>query len=161
MPSFDVVSEVPWAEVENALNQAQKELSQRFDFRGTDAAVERTPEGLLITATEEDRVKAALDVLQEKLVRRKVSLRYFDPQKPEKGPKGTSKMLVKVQEGIEKDKAKELVAFVKDTKVKVQAAIHEQSVRISGKKKDDLQTAIQELRRADLGIELQFKNFRD
>jgi uncharacterized protein YajQ (UPF0234 family) len=161
VPSFDVVSEVDWAEIANALNQAQKELSQRFDFRGTNAAVERTEAGIWVTASEEDRALAAFSVLQEKLIRRKVSLRHFDVQDPEKGPKGSSKILVKVIEGIEKDKAKEIVQLVKDSKIKVQAAIHEVSVRISGKKKDDLQGAIQLLRGADLGVELSYKNFRD
>jgi uncharacterized protein YajQ (UPF0234 family) len=161
MPSFDVVSELNWAEVDNALNQAQKELSQRFDFRGTDASVERTEEGLLIQASEEDRVRAALTVVQEKLIRRKVSLRHFDPQDPGRGPKGSSKIVVKVQEGIERDKAKEILSFVKESKLKVQAQIQDVALRISGKKKDDLQTAIQLLRGQDFGIELQFKNFRD
>lgn len=161
MPSFDVVSEVDWAEVGNALNQAQKELSQRFDFRGTDAAVEKTEAGIWVTASEEDRALAALTVLQEKLIRRKVSLRHFDTQDPTTGPKGSSKILVKVIEGIEKDKAREIVQLVKDAKLKVQAAIHEDSVRITGKKKDDLQSAIQLLRGADLGVELSYRNFRD
>jgi uncharacterized protein YajQ (UPF0234 family) len=161
VPSFDVVSEVDWAEIGNALNQAQKELSQRFDFRGTSAAVERTEAGIWVTASEEDRALAALSVLQEKLIRRKVSLRHFDTQDPVVGPKGSSKILVKVIEGIEKDKAREIVQLVKDSKIKVQAAIHEDSVRISGKKKDDLQAAIQLLRGADLGVELSYKNFRD
>jgi uncharacterized protein YajQ (UPF0234 family) len=161
MPSFDVVSELNWAEVENALNQAQKELSQRFDFRGTDATVERGEEGLLIRATEDDRVKAALDVVEEKLVRRKVSLKYFEPGKPEKGPKGSSKIVVKVTEGIDRDKAKQLILLVKESKLKVQAQIQDVALRITGKKKDDLQAAIALLRGADVGIELQFKNFRD
>ena len=161
MPSFDVVSELNWAEVENALNQAQKELSQRYDFRGTDATVERTEEGLMIRATEDDRVKAALDVVEEKLVRRKVSLKYFEPGKPEKGPKGSSKLLVKVTEGIDREKAKQLNLLVKESKLKVQAQIQDVALRITGKKKDDLQAAIAVLRGADLGIELQFKNFRD
>jgi hypothetical protein len=161
MPSFDVVSELNWAEVENALNQAQKELSQRFDFRGTEATVERTEEGLVIRASEDDRTKAALQVVQEKLIRRKVSLRHFDPEKPSRGPKGTSKIVVKVIEGIERDKAKEILTFVKDSKLKVQAQIQEAALRISGKKKDDLQGAIQLLRGQDFGIELQFKNFRE
>ena len=161
MPSFDVVSELDWAEVTNALNQAQKELSQRFDFRGTDATVERTDAGIVVRASSDDRAKAAQEVLQEKLIRRKVSLKHFDVQKPEPGPKGSAKILVKVTEGIEKDKAKELVQIVKDSKLKVQAAIHEQSLRISGKKKDDLQEAMRFLRSADVGVELQFKNFRD
>jgi hypothetical protein len=161
MPSFDVVSELSWGEVDNAINQAHKELSQRFDFRGTDASIEKTDEGLVVRANVEDRVRAALGVLEEKLVRRKVSLLYFAPQDPEPGPKGTMKMLVKITEGIERDKAKELVQVVKDSKLKVQAAIQDATVRITGKKKDDLQAAMQMLRAADLGIELQFKNFRD
>lgn len=161
MPSFDIVSELNWAEVDNALNQTQKELSQRYDFRGTEAVVERTEAGIVVRATEEDRARAALDVFNEKLIRRKVSLKHFDAQDPEPGPKGSSKILVKVQEGIEREKARELVQMVKDTKLKVQAAIHETAVRVTGKKRDELQQVIQALRGADVGIELQFKNFRD
>ncbi|HVW26568.1 MAG TPA: YajQ family cyclic di-GMP-binding protein [Polyangiaceae bacterium] len=161
MPSFDVVSELNWSEVENALNQAQKELSQRFDFRGTDARVERTDEGLVVFASEDDRARAALTVVQEKLIRRKVSLRHFDPQDPGRGPKGSSKIVIKVKEGIDRDKAKEILSFVKESKLKVQAQIQDVALRISGKKKDDLQAAIQLLRGQDFGIELQFKNFRD
>ena len=161
MPSFDVVSELNWAEVENALNQAQKELSQRFDFRGTDATVERTEEGLVVRASEEDRTRAALTVVQEKLIRRKVSLRHFDPGDPTKGPKGSSKIVIKVIEGIEREKAKQILDFVKASKLKVQAQVQDVTLRINGKKKDDLQSAIQLLRGEDFGIELQFKNFRD
>ena len=161
MPSFDVVSELNWAEVDNALNQTQKELAQRFDFRGTNATVEKIEGGLVVRASEEDRARAALEVLKEKLIRRKVSLKHFDAQDPEAGPQGSSKIMVKVQEGIERDKARELVQMVKDTKLKVQAGIHEQSVRVTGKKRDDLQAAMHAIRGADLGVELQFKNFRD
>ena len=161
MPSFDVVSELNWAEVENALNQAEKELGQRFDFRGTEASVERTEAGFVVRASSVDRVRAALQVLNEKLVKRKVSLTHFDPGKPEPGPKGASKLLVKVKEGIDRDKAREILKYVKDLELKVQAGIHETSLRITGKKKDDLQTAIQALRAGDFGIELQYKNFRE
>lgn len=161
MPSFDIVSELNWAEVDNALNQTQKELAQRFDFRGTDAAVEKIEGGLVVRASEEDRARAALEVLKEKLIKRKVSLKHFDAQDPEPGPSGSSKIVVKVQEGIERDKARELVQMVKDTKLKVQAGIHEESVRVTGKKRDDLQSVMQAIRGVDLGVELQFKNFRD
>ncbi len=161
MPSFDVVSELAWGEVDNALNQANKELSQRYDFRGTDATVEKTETGLLVRANVEDRVRAALTVLEEKLVRRKVSLLYFAPKDPEPGPKNTMKIVVEAKEGIEREKAKEIIQLVKDAKLKVQAAIQDNMVRVTGKKKDDLQAAIQLLRGAELGIELQFKNFRD
>jgi uncharacterized protein YajQ (UPF0234 family) len=163
MPSFDVVSKLDWAEVANALNQAQKELAQRFDFKGTDAAVERNEAGIVVTASEEDRVRAAIVVLQDTLIRRKVSLKHFEvPKKAEKGPKGSSRLQIKVQEGIETDKAREIVKLIKDSKLKVQAAIHEQSVRVSGKNRDDLQAVIALLRRAEsLNIELQYNNFRD
>ncbi len=162
MPSFDVVSKVEWSEVQNALLQAQKEVSQRFDFKGTETSLEKTELGLLVEAAEEDRAKAALEVLKEKLIRRKVSLKYLDVQDPTKGPKGSTKILVKVKEGIESEKAKAIVKLIKDSKIKVQAAIQEQAVRVSGKKKDDLQSAIRLLKSAtDLEIELQFVNFRD
>lgn len=161
MPSFDVVSELEWAEVTNALNQAQKELSQRFDFKGQDAVVERTEQGVVVRANSDDRTKAAWEVLKEKLVRRKVSLKHFDPGKLERGPKDSARITVKVKEGIDKDAAKEITKLMKESKLKVQASIQEQTVRITGKKKDDLQSAIQLLREKDFGVELQFKNFRD
>jgi len=161
MPSFDVVSELNWAEVDNALIQAQKEVAQRYDFRGTDASLERVEEGLLVRANSENRVQAALTVLEEKLVKRKVSLKNLDPQKPEPGAKGSMKILVKVKEGIDKDAAKKIVGLVKNSGLKVQASIQDEAVRVSGKKKDDLQEAMAALRGADVGLELQFKNFRD
>jgi uncharacterized protein YajQ (UPF0234 family) len=161
MPSFDVVSKLDWAEVQNALTQASKEVAQRFDFKGTNPNIERTETGFLITASSEDRVKAVYDVLQEKLIRRKVSLKHFEADEPLPGPKMTAKMTVKVAEGIDVDKGRELVKLVKATKIKVQAAMHEEMVRISGKKRDDLQNVMAELRKADIGIDLQFNNFRD
>ncbi len=161
MPSFDVVSKPNWPEIENALNQAQKEIGQRFDFKDTGAAIERTSDGLNIDASTEDRVRAALSVLQDKLVKRKVALRFLDAGKIEKGPKGTAKMLVKIKEGIEVEVAREIIKLIKDAKMKVQASIHESQVRISGKNRDDLQACIQAVRAHDFGIELQFINFRD
>jgi uncharacterized protein YajQ (UPF0234 family) len=161
MPSFDVVSKPNWPEIENALNQAQKEISQRFDFKDTGAAIERLSDGLHIDASTEDRVRAALSVLQDKLIKRKVSLRFLDPGKIEKGPKGTAKMLVKIKEGIEVEVAREILKLVKDAKLKVQASIHEAQVRVAGKNRDDLQACIQAVRAKDFGVELQFVNFRD
>ena len=161
MPSFDVVSKLEWSEVKNALNQTQRELSQRFDFKGTGATVERGEAGISIEASTEDRVLAAYQVLTEKLVRRKVSPKHFEPGDPSKGPRGTSRLAVAVTEGINSDKAREIVKLVKSSKLKVQAAIQEDTVRISGKKRDDLQGAISELKGADLGVELQFINFRE
>lgn len=162
MPSFDVVSKVDWTELGNALLQAQKEVGQRFDFRNTETSLERNDEGVVILANALDRAKAALVVFEEKLVRRKVSLKHLDRQEPGKGPRGTVRLLVKLKEGIETEKAKEIVKLVKETKLKVLASIHEDSVRISGKKKDDLQEAMRVLRGAEsLGLDLQFTNFRD
>lgn len=162
MPSFDVVSKVDWAEFGNALLQAQKEIGQRFDFRNTETSLEKNDEGIVIIANAVDRCKAALVVLEEKLVKRKVSLKHLDKQDPGKGPKGSVRLLVKLKEGIETEKAKQIVKIVKDSKIKVQAAIHEDTVRVSGKKRDDLQEAMRLLRSQDsLELDLQFTNFRD
>ncbi len=161
MPSFDVVSKLDWSEVNNALNQATRELGQRFDFKGTDAKIEKHDAGFLITASTDDRVKAAYDVLQEKLVKRKVSLKYFEADKPVPGPRANSKMSVSVSEGINQDKARAIIKHIKDSKLKVQAAIQQDTLRITGKKRDDLQSTIASLKSEDFGIELQFKNFRD
>lgn len=162
MPSFDVVSKVDWSEVTNALNQAQRELSQRFDFKGTGAELERTDAGVTVRASTEDRVLAAVDVFEQKLVRRKVSLKHLEKDDPSPGPGGTSKLLVKIKEGIETEKARRIVKMVKDKKLKVQASIQEQAVRVSGKKKDELQEVIQMLKGADeLDLDLQYVNFRD
>ena len=160
MPSFDVVSKVPWNEVENALNQAAKELEQRFDFKGTEASVEKTKEGLVVKANAEERAKAALVVLQEKLAKRKVSLKYLDVQKPETTGK-TTRIVVKVKEGIEGEKGKLIVGQIKDAKLKVQASIQDSQVRVTGKNKDDLQATIALLRGMEIDVELQFQNFRD
>jgi uncharacterized protein YajQ (UPF0234 family) len=162
MPSFDVVSKVDWSEFGNALLQAQKEIGQRFDFRNTETTLEKNEEGIVIIANAVDRCKAALVVLEEKLVKRKVSLKHLDRQEPGKGPRGSVRLLVKLKEGIETEKAKQIVKIVKDSKIKVQASIHEDTVRVSGKKRDDLQETMRLLRGQDsLELDLQFTNFRD
>ncbi|HTM43418.1 MAG TPA: YajQ family cyclic di-GMP-binding protein [Polyangiaceae bacterium] len=161
MPSFDVVSKIEWAEVANAINQAQKEIGQRFDFKGTDARLEQSDKVIWFYAKGEDRVRAAWQVLQEKLVRRKVSLKHFTADDPLPGPRGDDKLKVTVEEGIAQEKAKEIVRLLKDSKLKVQAAIQGDLVRVSGKKRDDLQEAIAHLRAADFKIDLQFINFRE
>src|SRR5262245_38473390 len=136
MPSFDIVSKPNWAEIDNALNQAGKEVAQRYDFKDTDTSFEKKTDGIHIAAATEDRVRAALSVLQDKLVKRKVSLRYLDTGEVEPGPKGSAKLLLKVKEGIEVEKAREILKLIKDMKLKVQASIHESQVRVSGKSKD-------------------------
>ena len=161
MPSFDIVSKVQWNEVDNALHQADKEISQRFDFKDTDTSLEKAADAITIRSSSEERAKAALNVLQEKLVKRKVSLRFIDPGKPEPTGKGGARIVVKVKEGIEVEKARTIVQAIKDAKLKVQPSMQDEQVRVSGKNKDDLQAAMHVVRQCDVGIELQFVNFRD
>jgi uncharacterized protein YajQ (UPF0234 family) len=161
MPSFDIVSKVQRSEVDNAYNQAEREITQRFDFKDTGTELEKTPEAITIVSGSEDRAKAALTVLQDKLVKRKVSLRFTEPGKPQPTAKGGARIVVKIKEGIEVDKARAIVLAIKESKLKVQASIQESQVRVTGKNRDDLQAAIQALRARDFGIELQFLNLRD
>jgi uncharacterized protein YajQ (UPF0234 family) len=161
MPSFDIVSKVQMHEVDNAFQQAQKEITQRYDFKDTGSEIEKSPEAITIRSSSEDRARAALSVVQEKLVKRKVSLRFFDVGKPEPTGKGGSRIVAKLKDGIEVDKARAIVAHLKEAKLKVQASMQESQVRVSGKNKDDLQAAIQAVRAHDFGLELQFINFRD
>jgi len=162
-PSFDVVSEVNMAEVVNAVAQAHKEIVQRFDLKGTAAGItlnekDRT---LVFTADDEFGLKAVNDVLQGKLVKRGVDLKALSYGTPEPAAKGTVKQTVTVQHGIPTEKAKEIVKAIKDKKLKVQAAIQADQVRVSGKKRDDLQAVIALLKQADFGLPLQFTNYRN
>ena len=161
MPSFDIVSKVPWNEVDNALNQSQKELAQRYDFKDTHTEVEKKEEGIDIRSTSEDRAKAALEVVQEKMIKRKVSLKFFDVQDPKKTSKGGASILVKVKEGIEREPAAKIVNGLKEAKLKVQAQIQDAQVRVTGKNRDDLQKAIAFVRSMELDLELSFVNFRE
>jgi uncharacterized protein YajQ (UPF0234 family) len=161
MPSFDVVSKLEMHEVANAVQSTSKEVGTRFDFRGTGATVEQTEEGLVLRANSQGRVEAVLEVLRDKLARRKVSLKALDPQKVEPAGGQTYRQLIKLTEGISTEKAKEIVKFLKDSKLKVQAAIQQNQVRVTGKKRDDLQAAIAQLRQQDFGVELRYENFRD
>jgi len=161
MASFDVVSKVDLMELDNALNTAQKELVQRYDFRGTDTALERTPEGIVLRSSDEQHVEAAVAVLRERMAKRGVSQRCLDPQKIEVAASRTMRLLVKIKQGIESDTAKKMVKSLKDAKIKVQASIQGDELRVTGKNRDDLQSAIAFLRREDFGLDLQFTNFRD
>lgn len=161
MPSFDVVSKVNQAEVDNALLQTQKEIGTRFDFRDTGTSVERGAEGLVMVSNAEGRLEAAYDVLQGKMVRRGVSLKHLDPQAVQPAAKGTVRQVVKIKEGIDRDNARKVIDLIKNTKLKVQGAIHEDTVRVSGKNKDDLQAVMKALKAEELPFEVQFVNFRD
>jgi hypothetical protein len=161
MPTFDIVSKVPWHEVDNAVDQAKKEVLTRFDFRGTGAEIDHNKETLVLRASSDDRVKAILDVVKEKLIKRKVSLKHLDVGKIEPTGKGGSKISVKIVEGIDADHARQLIKWIKDEKLKVQASIAEQQVRVSGKKRDDLQACIAALKAREFDLELQYVNFRE
>jgi len=160
-PSFDVVSKVDRQEVDNALNQAAKELAQRFDFRGTNATVEWSGElGITIKADTEERAKAALEVFREKLVKRSISLKSLDAGEA----KASGKQYViasSIKQGIGQDDAKKIAKLIRDEGPKgVQAQIQGDQLRVSGKKKDQLQDVIAMLKNADLGVALQFTNYR-
>lgn len=158
--SFDIVSEVDHAEISNALNQTMKEVGQRFDFKGSAARVEFEDKELVLTAEDETRLRNMNDILQQKLVRRGVPLKAFSYGKAEPAAGGTVRQRVQIQQGIPQDKAKEVVRFIKDTKVKVQSAIQGDVVRITGKDRDTLQDVIAKLKAKDFGIDMQFTNYR-
>jgi len=161
MPSFDVVSELDLQEVDNAINQAKKEVGTRYDFRGTDTLIERTPEGIVIRSSDEEHVKAAYRVVQERMLKRNVSLLALAPEEVQPAGKGTARQLIKLVEGIATEEGKKLVKQIKDAKLKVQASIQDEQLRVTGKNKDDLQAAMRLLRAADVKVPLQYKNFRD
>ena len=159
--TFDVVSKVDLDEVKNAVNQAMKEIGQRFDFKGSVSKIELKDDAqLVLTSDDEVRLRAVIDVLQGKLVKRGVSIRSMEFGKVEPAAKGTARQEVKILQGIPAEKAKGLVKALKDSKIKVQAAIQGDQLRVSGKNKDDLQEAIALLKKNDQGLDLQFTNFR-
>jgi len=163
MPSFDVVSKLDMQEVDNAVNQTKKELATRYDFRGTNTEIEQTPDGITLRSADKEHVSAAYKVLMERMVKRNVSLKALDAQEPEPAGGKTMKQLIKLKQGISTEKGKEIVKLIKDAKLKVQAQIQDEQVRVTGKNRDDLQTAIRLIRaNADeIGLDLQYINFRD
>ncbi len=161
MPSFDVVSKVSWHEIDNALGQASKELSQRYDFRGSDTKIEVKDEAFVVESADDFKLKAAVEVLHSKLAKRKVPLGALDAGEIDKAGQGRARQTIKVRCGIEQDIARKIVKTIKDAKMKVQAAIQSDSVRVSGKKRDDLQAVIALLEEGSFGQPLQFENFRD
>ena len=158
--SFDIVSKTDYAEITNALNQTLKEVSQRFDFKGSKATVELSDKDLLMSAEDDTKLRNMNDIMQSKLVKRGISLKALDYQKIEPAAGGTVRQTVKIQQGIPTDKAKEIVKFIKDAKLKVQAAIQGESVRITGKDRDILQEVIAKLKTKHFGIDMQFDNYR-
>ncbi len=158
--SFDVVSQVDMQEMGNAVNQTKKEISQRYDFRGSNASVELEEKSLKIAAEDEYKLNAIIDILRARMAKRGLSLRCLEAGKIEDAAKGTVRQSFKIVEGISKEKAKAVIAAIKAMKLKVNTQMQGEQVRVSGAKKDDLQAVIQKLKTEDFGIDLQFINMR-
>ena len=162
MASFDVVSQIDMQELRNAVDQAMREIATRFDFKDTNTTIELTAADITLASASEDRLAATRLLLEEKMVKRKVSLKVLDYGKVEEASKGTARQVVKLQAGISSDKAKAINTHIKGLGLKgIQSQTQGDQVRVTGKKRDDLQGVIAALREHDLGIPLQFENFRD
>ncbi len=158
--SFDVVSEVDLQEVDNAVNQTGKEISQRFDFRNSKSSLTLEGDKITILADDDFKLKSVIDILQTKVMKRGISLKNLEYGKIESASHGTVRQVVTIKKGISKEIAKDVVALIKGSKLKVQAQIMDDQVRVSAKNKDDLQTVIQCLKQKDFPVELQFVNYR-
>jgi len=158
--SFDIVSQVDRAEITNAINQTMKEVHQRFDFKGSHAEVKLEEKELVLAAEDETKLRNMNDIFQQKLVRRGVPLRAMSYGKVEPGAGGTVRQHVQIQQGIPQEKAKDIVKTIKDSKVKVQASIQGDMVRVTGRDRDTLQQVIANLKAKDFGINMKFTNYR-
>ncbi|HAG50324.1 MAG TPA: YajQ family cyclic di-GMP-binding protein [Deltaproteobacteria bacterium] len=162
MPSFDIVSKVDPQEVDNAVNQAIKEISQRFDFKGSKSEIKwEKKEEITVIGDSDNRLKTVIDLLQGKFVKRGISLKSLEYGKVEDASGGLKRQVIKIIQGIQKEKAKEIAEVIKKSGLKVQAQIMDDQVRVTGKKIDDLQETIQILKTKDLGVSLQCVNMRD
>ena len=162
MPSFDIVSEIERMEIENAVNQAVKELATRFDFRGSSAKIELTkPELITLTAEDANKLKGIREITVAKLAKRGVDLRNVEQKEPSLSSVGHARQEFVITQGLEGGKAKEITAAIKGEKFKVQAALQDRQIRVTGPKRDELQEVIAFLRSKDFGVSLSFKNFRD
>jgi cyclic-di-GMP-binding protein len=158
--SFDIVSKLEMQEVDNAVNQAQKELSTRFDFKGSKSEIGFEDERIVIVSDDEYKLSSVYDILQSKCVKRGISLKALKPGKIEPASGGTVRQVISLEQGISQDAAKQITKLVRDAKLKVQASIQGDQVRVTGKNKDDLQAVIQLLKDADIDVPLQYVNYR-
>lgn len=162
MPSFDIVSEIERMEVENAVNQARKELGMRFDFKGSKAAIEQPkPETIILTAEDASKLKSLREIMVAKLAKRNVDLRNVDQKTPDISPLGHARQELLIKQGLDGSKAKEIITAIKGEKFKVQSSLLDDYIRVNGTKRDELQNVIAFLRNRDFEISLHFKNFRD
>ncbi len=160
--SFDIVSEISWQEVDNAINQARKEILQRYDFKGSKSSIEYNQKDKTITILGDDdyKMKAVVDMLQNKFVKRQIPLKALKYKTPEQASGGMMRQVIEVLQGISKDNARLIVKIIKDAKLKVQAAIQDEQVRVSGRSKDELQEAMALVKGAELDFAVQFTNYR-
>jgi cyclic-di-GMP-binding protein len=162
MPSFDVVSEVDKQEVDNAINQARKELLTRFDFKGSNSSIVLANPGLIeLSAESAGRLKSLIEIVVGKLAKRNIDLRNIERKEPAISPLGHARQEIHIKEGLDGDKSKEIIKAIKGLRINVQSQIQDRQIRVNGKKKDDLQAVIRFLRSKDFGLGLSFKNFRD
>lgn len=161
MPSFDIVSKVEMQEIDNAVNQTVKEISQRYDFKGSKCEITLEKDAIKLLADDDYKLKAVVDILQSKCIKRGISLKSLQYGNVEPASGGMVRQAVDIQQGISKEKGKDIIAVVKESKLKVQAQIQDDQVRVTGKNRDDLQEVILLLKGKDVGVELQFVNFRD
>jgi len=161
MPSFDIVSEVNSMEIENAVNQANKELVNRFDFKGSNAEILLEKNEIKLSAEDEFRVRTLVEMVMGKLAKRQISLKNVEKKDPDISPLGHARQVIKIKQGIETPIAKEITAFIRDTKLKVTTQIQGEAIRVSGKSRDDLQSVIAAVRTKDFPVAVQFQNFRD
>lgn len=160
--SFDIVSEVDFQEVDNAINQALKEIHQRYDFKGSKSEITFNKKEKLLNVSSDDefKIKSVIDILQNKLIKRGISIKALKYGNVEPAAGGTVRQEIKLQQGIEKDDARKIVKMIKDSKLKVQAAIQDEQVRVTGKVKDDLQSVMKLLKESELEFAFQFTNYR-
>ncbi len=162
MPSFDIVIKLDLQEVDNAINQAQKEMAQRYDFKGSKSKIEWDKKAeIVLVGDDEFKLNAVVEILQAKMIKRSLSIKNLEMGELEPSFEGTVRQKIKLRSGIPSDKAKEITKLIKDAKLKVQPSIQDEQVRITGKKRDDLQEAIGLVKGQDLGLDFQFINFRD
>ncbi|MDQ6623768.1 MAG: YajQ family cyclic di-GMP-binding protein [Verrucomicrobiota bacterium] len=161
MPSFDIVSEVDKQEIDNALNQARKELATRFDFKGSTAEVVHEKDKITLTAEDANRLRGLREIVIGKLSKRGIDLRNIKQEDPAISSIGHARQELKIQQGLEGEKAKEIIAAIKASGFKTQNALQDRQIRVTGKKKDELQDVIQFVRGKDFGVATSFKNFRD
>ena len=161
MPSFDIVSQVNSMEIENAVNQAKKELATRFDFKGSNAEIVLEKNEIKLSAEDQFKLKALVEIVMGKLAKRQISLKNVERGEPDVSPLGHARQVIKINQGIEQTIAKQVTSFIRESKCKVTTQIQGEEIRVSGKSRDDLQAVIAAVRAREFPIALQFQNFRD